>query len=199
MTRSKSISCLAMCIFTTVYILIVCTATVALSEPDNTTRAAASCGPYSLWYACLSLGVPADLNALIKEQRELPDGGKNGCSFADLQAMAHQQGLIAKGMRCSWTYLETNPCVAILHVRNNHFICIDSRKRKVESTGTVLSYYDPADHEKSDYINAKSLGEIWDGATLILTRDRDDNPIAFDSLIHDFGTADMVTSYTPPH
>ena len=80
------------------------------------------CGPFSLSIICKMLGVNADLEEIAR----LAKTTEKGTSFKGLANAADQLGLDVKGLRMSPKQLSESNTPLILHVRDDHFLVVES-------------------------------------------------------------------------
>lgn len=140
------------------------------------------CGPRALYHASLLLGIPADPQSIV-DQFQI---GPMGVDLLQLKHVAESLGLTAIGNQyATWEDLREWNGVAILFIRNNHFICVDTRDSPLDRSPRVRVY----DHARPEWWDQQELEQSWGGKTLFINRSDDrfganHSPLRFERLLH---------------
>lgn len=124
------------------------------------------CGPKALHTAFALLGEPVRLDDLKKDIR----CGHSGTTFGALRSAAAKRGYRAVLRRCTWQEMQSSGTTAILWVKRNHFIAVDTRPRAGSSglSGEeTVDVYD-SDTPVEGWTRAQ-MEAVWTGEALILS------------------------------
>jgi len=145
------------------------------------------CGPWSLWAAASRIGVPCDFESLKKSCNVSEDG----TAIIDLAQAARGLGLDAVAARIGLKELLELDTTAVLHIADNHFLCVDPREEGENANLGKVRVYDDQAH--GDWLGLEKLVEDWEGVALILRKQEAREPVTgprveFACLFTDFGS-----------
>jgi hypothetical protein len=142
------------------------------------------CGPRSVYYCALRLGVMStfdDVSARL-------DVAANGASMLQLKKLAEELGLSPSGEMLTWEKLKNIDGVALLFVNGNHFVCADPREGSPDSEEDAVRVYDDG---PAEWWDRRRLEAAWNGESLVIYSapgDVSSGPRAmFSALLEDVG------------
>ncbi len=122
-------------------------------------RGAYDCGPAALQMIFSHFRIDSDYLELTRRL----ETASGGTSMLRLKRAAEARGLRCSGWRLSTRDLRDIPLPAILFMRRNHFVVLDS-----QTPAGALVIRDPARGRL--LVTARRFASVWDGEALLFTR-----------------------------
>jgi len=127
--------------------------------------AASQCGHWAILRSCELLGVPIEMQTILK----LLPSNESGANMLELRDVFRRIGLKATGKRETLEGLIKGPYPAVAHLGGDHFVTVSVADDK------VVRFFDGSGRAKT--MKLSDFEQKWDLTLLIIQRDSRDTPL----------------------